>query len=63
MFGYDWELPQDYWMERTFYEISGAIETLLLIDNVTKNRLFGHYPRVLVGLYLFGNMFYDVMVD
>jgi hypothetical protein len=30
-----WELPQEYWMERTLYEIAGAVGTPLLIDNVT----------------------------
>jgi len=50
-------------MERTFYEIAGAIGTPLLMGNVTKNRLFGHYARVLVDLYRFGNIFYEVMVD
>jgi len=38
-----WELPQEYWMERTLYEIAGAVGTPLLIDNVTWNRLYGHY--------------------
>jgi len=38
-----WELPQEYWMKRTLYEIAGAVGTPLLFDNVTKNRLFGHY--------------------
>jgi hypothetical protein len=50
-------------MERTLYEIAGAIGTPLLIDNVTKNRLFGHYARVLVELDLSENIFYEVMVE
>jgi len=50
------------WRE-LFYETAEAIKTPLLIDNVTKNRLFGHYVRVLVDLYLSGNTFYEVMVE
>jgi hypothetical protein len=47
-----WELLQEYWMERILYEITGAIGTPLLIDNATKNGLFGHYVRVFVDLDL-----------
>jgi len=47
-----WESLQEYWMERTLYKIAGAIEKSLLNDNVTNNRLFGHYARVLVDLDL-----------
>ena len=38
-----WQLPQGYWMEMTLYEIAGAVGTPLLIDNVTRNRLYGNY--------------------
>jgi len=58
-----WELPHEYWMERTQYEIAGVVGTPLLIDNVTKNRLFGHYVRVLVNLDLSKDIFYEVMVE
>jgi len=46
-----WELPQEYWMERTLYEIAGAVGTQLLIDNVTRNRLYGHYARLLIWIF------------
>jgi len=39
-------------MERTLYEIAWDVGTHLFIDNVTKNRLFGDYVRVLVDLDL-----------
>ena len=58
-----WELPQEYWMERTLYEIAGAVGTLLLIDHVTKNCLFGHYARILVDLDLSKDIFYEEMVE
>jgi len=52
-----WESLQEYWMERTLYKIAGAIEKSLLNDNVTNNRLFGHYARVLVDLDLSWDIF------
>jgi len=58
-----WELPQEYWMERTLYEIVGAVGTPLLIDNVTRNRLYGHYARILVDLDLSKDIFYEIMVE
>jgi hypothetical protein len=58
-----WELPQEYWLERTLYEIAGAVGTPLLIDNVTRNRLFGHYARILVDLDLSKDIFYEIMVE
>jgi len=58
-----WELPQEYWMERTLYEIAGAVGTPLLINNVTRNRLYGHYARILVDLDLSKTIFYEVMVE
>jgi len=45
------------------YEIKGVVGTPLLIDNVTKNRLFGHYARVLVDLDLSKENFYEVLVE
>ena len=56
-----WALPQEYWMERTLYEI--AVGTPLLIDNVTRNRLYGHYARILVDLDLSKKVFYEVLVE
>lgn len=58
-----WELPQEYWMERTLYEIAGAVGTPLMIDNVTRNRLYCHYARILVNLDLSKDIFYEVMVE
>jgi hypothetical protein len=52
-----WEFLREYWMEKTLYEIAGTVRTLLLIDNVTKNRLFGHYAMVLMDLDLSKDIF------
>ena len=35
----------------------------MLFDHVTKNRLFGHYARILVDLDLSKYIFYEVMVE
>ena len=56
-------ITNEYWMERMLYEIKGVVGTPLLIDNVTKNRLFGHYARVLVDLDLSKENFYEVLVE
>jgi len=58
-----WELPQEYWMERTLFEIAGVLGTSLLIDNVARNRLYGHYACILVDLDLSKDIFYEVMVE
>jgi hypothetical protein len=50
-------------MERTLYEIAGVVGIPLLIDIVTKNRVIGHYARVLVDLDLSKDIFYEVMVE
>lgn len=50
-------------MERTLYEIAGAVGTPLLIDNVTRHRLYGHYGRILVDLDLSKDLFYEIMVE
>jgi len=50
-------------MERTLYEIAGVVGTPLLIDHITKNRLFGHYARILVDLDLSKDIFYEVTVE
>jgi len=50
-------------MERTLYEIARAVGTPLLIDNVTRNRLYGHYARILVDLDLSKSIFCEVMVE
>jgi hypothetical protein len=52
-----WELQQEYWMEKNLYEIAGAVGTPLLIDNVTRNRLYSHYARILVDLDLSKDIF------
>jgi len=44
------ELPQEYWMERTLWEIASSVGTPLVIDNATSKRIFGHYARLLVDM-------------
>jgi hypothetical protein len=57
------ELPQEYWRQRTLFEIASAIGTPLSLDESTINRTFGHYARVLVDMDLSRLVFDEVMVE
>ena len=57
------KLPQEYWMDRTLKEIASAIGTLLLVDSATKNRVFGHYARILVDMDLSKHIFNELMIE
>jgi len=57
------ELPQEYCMDRTLREIASAIETPLLIDSATQNRVFRHYARILVDMDLSKQLFHEVMIE
>lgn len=46
------DLPQEYWLPRTLFEISSGVGTLMLIDKVTKRRAFSHYAGILVDIDL-----------
>jgi hypothetical protein len=46
------ELPQEYWRHSMLFEIASAIRTPLSLDEATKNRMFGHYARILVDIDL-----------
>jgi hypothetical protein len=50
-------------MERTLFEIAGAVKTLLLTDNDSKNMLLENYAGVLMDLDLSKDIFYEVMVE
>jgi len=39
------ELPREYCQDFTLCEIASVLGTPLIIDNVTHNRLFGHYAH------------------
>jgi hypothetical protein len=57
------ELPQEYWRQRTLFEIASAIGTPLTLDESTKNRAFGHYARVLVDIDLSRRIFDEIVVE
>lgn len=57
------ELPQEYWKERKLREISCVVGTLLIIDNVTTKRYFGHYARILVEIDFSKNFFHEIIVE
>ncbi|PNX84784.1 ap2-like ethylene-responsive transcription factor plt2, partial [Trifolium pratense] len=56
-------LPQEYWRQRTLFEIASVIGTPLTLDEATKNHVFGHYARILVGIDLSRHMFDEIMVE
>jgi len=56
------EMPHEYWHERTLLEIVGAIGTPLIIDCATKNRVFGHYARILVDIGFSCRVLHEIMV-
>jgi len=50
-------------MDITLCEIASAIGTPLIIDSATQNRVFWHYPRILVDMDPSHNYFYEIMVE
>jgi len=57
------ELPEEYWMEQTLWEIASALGTPLVIDNATSKRLFGHYARILVDMDFSRKIFHEIVVE
>jgi hypothetical protein len=57
------ELPREYWCHKMLFEISSTVGTPLSLDDYIKNRVFGHYLRILVDMDLFGCFFEAVMVE
>jgi hypothetical protein len=57
------ELPQEYWRQRTLFEIASAIGTPLSLDESTRNRTFGHYARILVDIDLSRRIFDEIRVE
>lgn len=53
------ELPQEYQLDKTLFEIASVIGTHLIIDTTTRNRTFRHYVRVLVDLDLSRRIFHE----
>jgi hypothetical protein len=56
------EFPQEYWRQRTLFEIASAIGTPLSLDEATKTRAFGHYARILVDMDLSRHIFDEILL-
>lgn len=56
-------LPQEYWRERTLKEIASAVGTPIEIDGPTRNRIFGHYARILVDMDLSKRIYEEILVE
>jgi hypothetical protein len=54
------KLPQEYWRQRTLFEIASAINTQLSLDEATKTCAFG---CILVNMDLSRHIFYDIRVE
>jgi len=57
------KLPQEYWMDRTLREIASVVGTMLVIDNASSKRLYGHYARTLVDMDCSEKLFYEILVE
>ncbi|PNY10733.1 putative NBS resistance protein [Trifolium pratense] len=57
------ELPQEYWRQRTLFEIASVIGTPLSLHESTKNRAFEHYGRILVDMDLSWRVFDVIRVE
>jgi len=44
-------------------EIASVVETPLIINSATQNRVFGHYARVLVDMDMSKKIFYEILVE
>lgn len=52
------DIPQEYWLPWTLFQISSGVCTPLLIDEATIKWAFGHYARILVDVDLSKIIFY-----
>lgn len=46
------DLPQEYWRPKLLFEIAGGVATPISLDDSTRNRIFGHFARILVDVDL-----------
>lgn len=57
------DLPMEHWRPNILFEIAGGIGTPLSLDESTKNKVFGHYARILVDVDLCSNLPNEIMVE
>lgn len=58
-----YELSQDYWRPKILFEIAGSLGTPISLDDATRNRVFGHYARVLVDVHLNEILFDRILLE
>lgn len=58
-----YELPQKYWRPKILFEIANRVGTPISIDEPTRNKVFGHYARVLVDIDLTKDLIHHIMVE
>lgn len=57
------ELPQEYWRPKLLFEIVGGLSTPISLDESTRNRVLGHFARVLVDIYLTAKLHDEILVE
>ena len=57
------QLPQEYWREKTLFEIAYGVGTPSIIDKATQSRLFGIYARILVDVDMSSKLFDSVILE
>lgn len=57
------DLPQEYWRPRILFEIASGVGTPISLDDPTRNRIFGHFTRVLVDVDLTTDLPNYIMVE
>lgn len=57
------DLPLEYWRPKILFEIVSGVGTPISIDEPTRNKVFGHYARVLVDIYLSGELPNQILVE
>lgn len=57
------KFPQEYWREKTLFDIASHVSTPLTLDASIKNRVFGHYACILVNMDLLKCLFYEITVE
>jgi hypothetical protein len=56
-------LAREYWRPQILFEIAGALGRPLDLDEATKKRTFGHFPRILIDVDLNSNLHERIIVE
>lgn len=57
------DLPQEYWRTKLLFEIAGGLGSPISLDESTRNRVLGHFARVLVDVDLSARLPSEILVE